>query len=201
MDKQIKDIINNLINEYEYVNEGSIPSIDLYMDQVTTFIDDSFMKYTDKKDEKLLTKTMINNYTKAGLLPRPQNKKYNKEHIILLILIYHYKNFVSIKDSKDLLDPIKNICESEDSLDTLVSVYEEICNNNNNCKKKLVKDINEKITYIEKNTKSGSSRDSLEIKEAFSLFNMLAYDVFNKKRIMDELISYIQSQSAYETDK
>ena len=62
-----------------------IPNIDLYMDQVTTFMDKCLAQYKRYDDDKVLTKTMINNYTKAKIFPAPIKKKYSRLFIILLI--------------------------------------------------------------------------------------------------------------------
>lgn len=75
-----------------------IPNIDLYMDQVTTFMDKCLVQYKRYDDDKVLTKTMINNYTKAKIFPAPVKKKYSKTHLMLLIMIYHLKSVLSIKD-------------------------------------------------------------------------------------------------------
>ena len=75
-----------------------IPNIDLYMDQVTTFMDKCLAQYKRYDDDKILTKTMINNYTKAKIFPAPVKKKYSRTHLMLLIMIYHLKSILSIKD-------------------------------------------------------------------------------------------------------
>lgn len=75
-----------------------IPNIDLYMDQVTTFMDNGLAQYKRYEQDKILTKTMINNYTKAKIFPPPVKKKYSRAHLMLLIMIYHLKSILSIKD-------------------------------------------------------------------------------------------------------
>ena len=75
-----------------------ILNIDLYMDQVTTFMDKCLTQYKRYSDDKVLTKTMINNYTKAKIFPAPVKKKYSRTHLMLLIMIYHLKSVLSIKD-------------------------------------------------------------------------------------------------------
>ena len=57
-------------------------------------------------DDKILTKTMINNYAKNKLLPPPEKKRYSKEHVLMLIFIYYFKNILSINDIQTLLTPI-----------------------------------------------------------------------------------------------
>ena len=80
------------------VEVEDIPNIDLYMDQVTTFMDKCLAQYKRYDDDKVLTKTMINNYTKAKIFPAPVKKKYSRTHLMLLIMIYHLKSVLSIKD-------------------------------------------------------------------------------------------------------
>ena len=58
---------------------------------------------TDKSD-KIITKTMINNYVKQNIIPAPNNKKYNKIHIAELIVICILKEVYSISDIKKLID-------------------------------------------------------------------------------------------------
>lgn len=93
---------------HDIIEFDDIPDIDLYMDQVTTFMETKLSSFKRNKDDKILTKTMINNYAKAKLFPAPIKKKYNKNHIMILILIYHLKSMLSINDIHKLLEPITN---------------------------------------------------------------------------------------------
>lgn len=90
----------------DYINPKDIPSIDLYMDQLTTFMEDQLGKNRRNDEDKVMTKTMINNYTKNNLLPSPNKKRYSKQHLILLIYIYYLKNMLSINDIQTLLEPL-----------------------------------------------------------------------------------------------
>ena len=101
--KTNKEIINDMIKHFEgldIVKSEDIPDISLYMDQMTSFIDEKLESFKREEDDKLLTKTMINNYTKNKLLPPSDKKKYTKNHVMLLILIYFYKNVLSFADIK-----------------------------------------------------------------------------------------------------
>ncbi|WP_117168218.1 DUF1836 domain-containing protein [Paraliobacillus sediminis] len=103
--------INKIIEELELNNKitrEDIPSIDLYMDQVTQLFDDTFSKSKRNEEEKVLTKTMINNYAKAKLLFPIKNKKYSKEHIMLINLIYQLKGTLSINDIKIVLSDLND---------------------------------------------------------------------------------------------
>lgn len=83
-----------------------MPEIALYMDQVIQLFDGKFNDSKRNEDDKALTKTMINNYAKGKLLMSVKNKKYTKEHLILMSIIYNLKGSVSINDIKTILNPI-----------------------------------------------------------------------------------------------
>ena len=86
MDNGVKDFLKGLLEELkriDYVKPEDIPNIDLYMDQITTFMDEQLAASKRHENDKILTKTMINNYAKNHLLPSPDKKKYSKEHILL----------------------------------------------------------------------------------------------------------------------
>ncbi|WP_112182399.1 MULTISPECIES: DUF1836 domain-containing protein [Paraliobacillus] len=103
--------IDKIIEELELnnkINREDIPSIDLYMDQVTQLFENTFSKSKRNEEEKVLTKTMINNYAKAKLLFPIKNKKYSKEHIMLIHLIYQLKGTLSINDIKVVLSDLND---------------------------------------------------------------------------------------------
>lgn len=89
-----------------------IPGIDLYMDQVIQLFEKSFGSSTRNDEDKVLTKTMINNYAKGKLFFPIKNKKYSKEHLILISLIYQLKGGLSIQDIKQTLGGISDRAES-----------------------------------------------------------------------------------------
>ena len=104
-----EDLLNSILeslDRIDYVRPGDIPNIDLYMDQVTTFMDSQLAASKRHDDDKILTKTMINNYAKNNLLPPPEKKKYTKEHVLVLIFIYYLKSILSISDIQGILNPI-----------------------------------------------------------------------------------------------
>ena len=107
----------------------SIPTIELYVDQVTTFLEKRLAPNKRYEDDKIMTKTMINNYAKAKLFPSPYKKKYSKSHIILLILIYHLKSVLTIHDICKLFAPINKLLESNlecPELDKLYQLFTEM---------------------------------------------------------------------------
>ena len=104
--KQFLSGILDEFNKIDYVKPDDIPNIDLYMDQVMQLFE-SKLSYTKRNnDDKVLTKTMINNYAKANLLMKIRNKKYTKDHLILMGLIYNLKGGLSLTDIKTMFTPI-----------------------------------------------------------------------------------------------
>ncbi len=106
--EKTQEKLDHILQQLDYVKVQDIPGIDLYMDQVTTFMEDH-LKQTARHPEtdKILTKTMINNYAKSDLLLPPVKKKYNKDHMLLLLWIYYLKSFLSIGDIQQILGPVK----------------------------------------------------------------------------------------------
>lgn len=106
-DFNIDEFINNQKTSNN-INLDDFPEIDLYMDQVMQLFE-SKLSYTKRNDDdKVLTKTMINNYAKANLLMKIKNKKYTKDHLILMGLIYNLKGGLSLTDIKTMFTPIIN---------------------------------------------------------------------------------------------
>ena len=121
----LKSILDN-ISATDYIKTADIPNIELYMDQVTTFMDSQMASSRRYPDDKVLTKTMINNYAKNHLLPSPNKKKYSKEHILMLIFIYYFKSFLSISDIQAILNPLADkYFQKEDGLN-MEDLYNEV---------------------------------------------------------------------------
>lgn len=136
---EILKILKNFL-DIEDINIDKIPNIDLYMDQVTRFIEDSLKNYKRNEEQKIITKTMINNYTKDKILSPPTKKKYNKKHIISLILIYYLKSIISINDIGLILkNAEENIEEVYDKLIHYKKVSNDLFYSNI---EKLLEDIN-----------------------------------------------------------
>ena len=102
-----KDELYNIAREAvreEELTSGEIPNIDLYVDQIINLIADKNSQSAERYLDKQLTKTMINNYSKDGLITPVKGKKYTKEQIIQMLSIYTLKNTLSIGEIKRLMD-------------------------------------------------------------------------------------------------
>lgn len=110
--------IKELVDNIDFINGipmEDIPEIDLYMDQVVQLFEGKLSSLKRTEDDKILTKTMVNNYAKGKLLLPIKNKKYTKEHIILMSLIYNLKGALSISDIKLSLNKIIDSFSEDDS--------------------------------------------------------------------------------------
>ncbi len=82
---------------------NELPEIDLYLDQVVNYLEKYLDLVNSNTEDKIITKTMINNYVKQGIMPAPEKKKYNKSHIAYLIVICVLKQVYSIGDIGKLI--------------------------------------------------------------------------------------------------
>lgn len=106
--------------DYSVIDEKDIPSIPLYMDQLTFLLDENLSKLNRNEGEKTLTKTMINNYVKGKVLEAPVKKKYTKDQIMKLTMIYQMKNVLQISDLKVFFDMVGN---SDETIDKYYEYY------------------------------------------------------------------------------
>ncbi len=145
---------NELMDKFKELNLQNqltldeLPELDLYMDQVTQLFDSKFNDSKRTKDDKALTKTMVNNYAKGKLLMPIKNKKYSKEHLILMSLIFNLKGGLSINDIKSSLNKIVKTFENgkQYPIRELYSLYLEQYTEDFN---DVEKTIEEKIKVIE----------------------------------------------------
>lgn len=187
MDNLLNSIMESL-GRIDYIKTEDIPNIDLYMDQVTTFMDTK-LKSTcrNRQEDKILTKTMINNYAKNNLLPPPVKKKYSKEHIMVLIFIYYYKGILSISDIQSLLNPLTDRFFKTDENFNLETIYDEVFSMEQAEVEAMKQDILK--TYAEsKNMFSEAPEDSKDFLQMFSFICMLSFDVYVKKLLIEKLV-------------
>lgn len=191
-----EDLLNSILKSLErieYIKPEDIPDIELYMDQVTTFMD-SKLRATSRYpgDDKILTKTMINNYAKNNLLPPPVRKKYSKEHILMLIFIYHFKGFLSINDIQTLLHPLAERYFQKGKDFNLESIYEEVFSMEKKQIEELKADVMRKFQQAEK-TFEGAPEEDLEFLHKFSFICLLSFDVYVKKLMIEKMVDELSS--------
>ena len=191
-DERIQDILNHL-DTLSYIRPEEIPGIDLYMDQVTTFMDEHLKDTKRYPEDKVLTKTMINNYAKNNLLPAPNKKKYSKEHILLLIFIYYFKNILSINDIEELFRPITtgHFARKDDL--PLEDIYREIFSLESKEMEHLREDVKAKYERAGGTfTDDSLAEEDREYLQLFSFICELSFDVYLKKQMVEQMIDELR---------
>jgi hypothetical protein len=94
----LTDLLSRL-RDQRPVEWEQLPDFSLYMDQVLSYMDRQVIRF-DGDDG--LTAAMVNNYTKSGLAPRAEGKKYGREHLAYFTAICVLKRVMSTRDM-DLL--------------------------------------------------------------------------------------------------
>ncbi len=203
MQSDMRAALNLILKEFtelDYVHPEDIPNIDLYVDQVTTFIESQLSSMKRNEDEKILTKTMINNYTKNHVLPSPDKKKYSRDHVLMLILIYYLKSFLSIKDIQTLLEPVTEKYFGTESDLSFYELYEELVALGNGQAKALIKDVVSKYNATQKSFMDAPEEDQ-EFLRNFGFICMLGFDVYIKKMMIESLIDLNSEKRAEKAKK
>ncbi len=170
------------------INLDDFPEIDLYMDQVMQLFE-SKLSYTKRNsDDKVLTKTMINNYAKGNLLMKIKNKKYTKNHLILIGLIYNLKGALSLTDIKTILTPIVNSFEKEqqyplhDVYQSCLDIYDLNLEDIKSSSNKIYENIKQML--IDKNDTLGDYEEKLLL--IFAYISMSNQYRRMSERLIDE---------------
>ena len=191
------DLLKSIMDSFDridYIKSSDIPNIDLYMDQVTTFMENNLRKNSRFPNvDKIMTKTMINNYAKNDLLPPPLKKKYTKEHILVLIFIYYYKGILSISDIQALLNPITDKFFNSGGEFNIESIYEEVFGKEGAQIEALKKDVMDKYECAMETFEEAPQEDK-EFLKLFSFICLLSFDVYMKKMLIEKLIDGMKTE-------
>ena len=200
MTLETEDLLQSILDSLDridYIRPDDIPDIELYMDQVTTFMDNRLKNAARNPEvDKILTKTMINNYAKNDLLPPPVRKKYSREHMLLLIFIYYFKGILSISDIQTVLKPITDRFFAGNEGLKLETIYNEVFSLEREEVEVMKQDVVRKYHKAQE-TFSDAATEDQEFLQTFSFICMLSFYVYVKKMLIEKLID---SCSAKETD-
>lgn len=178
------------LDSISYIKLDKIPTINLYMDQVTSFMDEHLTKTKRSPEDKALTKTMINNYAKNHLLPPPIKKKYSQEHILLLLFIYYYKSLLSFDDIEQLFAPITQKYFHADSGLSLSDIYEEVFSLESNQMERLKEDT--KAKFDAAMSTFHAVEEEREYLQLFAFISELSFDVYLKKQMIETIIDRLR---------
>ncbi len=193
-----EDLMQSMIESLGRIkplNASDLPDISLYMDQVTTFMEKNMEHAKRHSTDKVLTKTMINNYAKNKLLPPPDKKKYDKDHLIMLILIYYFKYILSINDIEKLMTPLsENYFHSKSGLN-LEDIYSFVTDSSLGQVESIQEFVRQKYSEsmdISKEAEAkGATEEETHFIQIFSFICSLSFDVYVKRLMIEKLIDLL----------
>ena len=100
--KKILENWADSLENYEIPTWEELPSLSLYMDQVITLMEEYLSVYK-KPGDKLITPSMVNNYVKLGVIPKPHQKRYGRIHLAYLTMVCSLKQVLSISTIQKML--------------------------------------------------------------------------------------------------
>lgn len=193
-DEMIEKMMEDL-DGLDHVKTDEIPDIDLYMDQVTSFMDKHLSNTCrNPETDKILTKTMINNYAKNHILPAPEKKKYSKEHMILLIFIYYYKGVLSMNDVRKVLEPLTDGSNGSITETDLESIYNTVFSEEPQEISNIKKETEEQYERAKKHFAAADNGEKEKL-QLFSMLCMMSFDVYIKKMLIERMIDRISEDS------
>lgn len=103
MQKQALGALIDFLRGYRSARWNDMPDLELYMDQVITYLKRQLSPFQDSPGENLITPSIINNYVKAGFVPRPEKKKYGRAHLASLTMACTLKRVLPIESVRRLI--------------------------------------------------------------------------------------------------
>ncbi|AJD31159.1 MULTISPECIES: DUF1836 domain-containing protein [Clostridium] len=186
-EENLETILSN-ITEFNDIKLSDIPDIDLYMDQVITLFDMKLKSLKRDENDKIMTKTMVNNYAKGKFFPTVKGKKYTKEQIILLEMIYNLKQSLSLSDIETVLTPImESIHKEENKFPTVEDLYGTFLS----VKEIELKNFHEEFNKLSSIIKEKSEKlqgEDVKLKEVVLLIFTLISKANMEKRMAEKLI-------------
>lgn len=192
-----QDILNELmayVDQLSHITSDEVPDIDLYMDQVTTFMNERLSGTRVDRDSAVITKTMINNYAKNRLLPAPVRKKYSRSHVLMLIFIYYFKNILSFNDIKTILDLVSREHFAKGSDPSLEEIYDQVFSLEKETRQDLLEDVKAKYLKCEQTFADAPEKDREQLK-LFAFICTLSFDVYVKKEMLNLIAKLLREEA------
>lgn len=186
----IPSVIEEVFKRYtdgSYIKAPMLPDLDLYVDQITTFLTRHLAKTIRFEDDKIMTKTMINNYTKNHLLPPPDKKKYSRDHILLMIFIYYFKNFLPISDIKTILGPLTDKYFHKDADLNLEAIYTTLFSKEDTFVQEVLENVMKQFHMSADLFPDAPKADQASLRE-FTFICMLSLDIYLKKQLIEAIL-------------
>lgn len=202
--RDVEFIVGKILAGFSVTEADDIPKIDLYMDQVLTFLSERLRRTVRKSEaDKLLTKTMINNYVKNKVLIPPVKKKYGRDHILLLMLIYYMKNFLAIDDIRKIVEPVSEkyarpTTKSAEQLTgrkrrySMTDVYTEVFNYVSMNVERFPEEVSKILDETDQAFMNAPEEDR-EMLRRFNVICQLSADIYLRKLLIEKLLDETQT--------
>lgn len=170
------------------ITTRELPDMDLYIDQVSTV----FQKFLDKLDgnlaDKYVTKPMINNYAKRGLIARPDGKRYTKDHMVMIAMVIYLRSIFKMEDISKIMKPLIDnySSEYEDTISPEL-VYALAQEATENCRQEFLSGIDESVSVIKNKIEDTDLADDQSM-EVLVLILTLAMRAEMEKYLADRLM-------------
>lgn len=209
MDECIKKLFEYIekIGIFKLPNYELLPSIPLYMEQVTKYINMSLAPLVNDDNSSLITGYMVNNYVKAKIINPPKDKQYDDEHIAYLIFITLLKNSASlkdiatfieldkefIKDRKDLYNFYKKLQEQilQETQGDIFKLFKEYDLNAEEIENAPVQNAEEAQKITEENKEN--KKFSKEVREFARIALRLYIESETRKIVADTIMKYVNN--------
>ena len=202
--RDVEFIVGKILAGFSVTEADDIPKIDLYMDQVLTFLSERLRRTVRKSEaDKLLTKTMINNYVKNKVLIPPVKKKYGRDHILLLMLIYYMKNILAIDDIRKIVEPVSEkyarpTTKSAEQLTgrkhrySMTDVYTEVFNHVSMNVERFPEEVSKILDETDQAFMNAPEEDR-EMLRRFNVICQLSADIYLRKLLIEKLLDETQT--------
>lgn len=115
----------NELRAYHCPRWNELPDIQLYMDQVVGFVEKNAAPFVEDKSQKIITKTMINNYVKQKKVEPPKNKRYNRRHLAFFMVVSILKRFMSLTEIGEGIKKVRAVFDSAQAYDMFCDILEQ----------------------------------------------------------------------------
>ena len=186
----IPSVIEEVFKRYtdgSYIKASMLPDLDLYVDQITTFLTRHLAKTIRFEADKSMTKTIIINYSKNDLLPPPDKKKYSRDHILLMIFIYYFKNFLPISDIKTILGPLTDKYFHKDADLNLEAIYTTLFSKEDTFVQEVLENVMKQFHMSADLFPDAPKADQASLRE-FTFICMLSLDIYLKKQLIEAIL-------------
>ena len=182
--ESINSILGKWLNEldkFSYKDYTDLPDIDLYMDQVVTFLEKQLAIFQTSSLDKQITSSMINNYVKGEVVSSPIAKKYNREHLALIEEVCTLKQVLTIAEVKQILD--ERYRKDTIAKEEIFNTFKELVNHKN---KEAIESTRSRLDTIEMNDLKGLTDLAMDLALTASAYISISKRILFLNKLFQE---------------